>query len=202
MGSKLLFAAGLVAFGVACGFFMNSWLSNSSELDLDEAPLVDGPDVSSAPNATTQELLRELIREVRLLRTSAQRSPVAPSERPATSPGEPGATNPDALMAELRHLVGSMQGSGAEPGSTVTIRETLIEKPDAERRNRLFEFLDLDHETRQRSHFLWTYAQVLDRYGVPDDVSTADSGATWYYNLSEDTLQFNFQQGRVMNVWN
>lgn len=55
---------------------------------------------------------------------------------------------------------------------------------------------------RNREHAMWTFQEVLDRYGRPDEVDTYGDSSTirWTYNLPGNRLlRFRFVQGYV--IW-
>jgi len=53
-----------------------------------------------------------------------------------------------------------------------------------------------------RRHAFWTCQQVLDAYGLPDQIEAGDSLMGWYYQTGEATLHFEFYEGMLINLWN
>ena len=53
-----------------------------------------------------------------------------------------------------------------------------------------------------RRHAFWTCQQVLDAYGLPDQIEAGDGLMGWYYQTSERTLHFEFYEGMLINLWN
>jgi hypothetical protein len=55
-------------------------------------------------------------------------------------------------------------------------------------------------ETIRKTHQLWTYQQVMDKYGAPDSVGTEQTGLYWMYQQGQKTVLFHFVDGRVAAV--
>ena len=53
-----------------------------------------------------------------------------------------------------------------------------------------------------RRHAFWTCQQVLDAYGLPDQIEAGDGMMGWYYDTGERTLHFEFHEGMLVNLWN
>lgn len=59
----------------------------------------------------------------------------------------------------------------------------------------------IDAAAVSRQHFLWTYQEILDTYGVPSDVGVEDGTLYWAYSSPEkETVFFTFVDGRVIRV--
>jgi hypothetical protein len=64
--------------------------------------------------------------------------------------------------------------------------------------------LRVEGEARMRTHLLWNYQRVLDRYGPPAYISAGSQGVlTWTYNEpgGERSLVFEFFDGFVINAY-
>jgi len=53
-----------------------------------------------------------------------------------------------------------------------------------------------------RRHAFWTCQQVLDAYGLPDQIEAGDGTMGWYYDTGERTVHFQFADGMLINIWN
>lgn len=50
------------------------------------------------------------------------------------------------------------------------------------------------------AHQLWTYQQVMDRFGRPDRIGREDGGMYWIYTGKSGSAIFHFADGRVLYV--
>jgi hypothetical protein len=85
-----------------------------------------------------------------------------------------------------------------------TLRARVSEQPDPEKRNRFDALAGQSPEqqsNRARSHWFLTYAEVLDRYGVPDWVTPEENGSVSIgYTLKAGTARFTFRDGLVVGM--
>ena len=178
---------------------------------LDARPEAAGLDVDradSAPNIGVRfpaELLEELIHEMRLLR--AELAAMSESESTRT----PVAVEHSAEVEQFEQIVSRLEAVAA---SANTKRERL-HLPSVERRTQ--ELMDFDltlQEARQldqedelsRRFFFWTQQDILDRFGVPDQIYTADDAQVrWSYDYKDREVEYDFtvkfHDGRVTAVW-
>ncbi|MFO0981876.1 MAG: hypothetical protein U1E76_09070 [Planctomycetota bacterium] len=69
---------------------------------------------------------------------------------------------------------------------------------------RLDELRQQDENERSRAHLLWSYEQVLDRYGWPDATYVSPEGSLHFLYRSEtpdSEISFRFHDGYVVRVW-
>jgi hypothetical protein len=56
-------------------------------------------------------------------------------------------------------------------------------------------------EDFERIHLFWTYQQVLDRYGRPDEIQPRENAQSWWYRESGRVIGFTFSQGFVISTY-
>lgn len=60
-----------------------------------------------------------------------------------------------------------------------------------------------DHRGIWRRHAFWSCQQVLDAYGLPDQIEAGDASMGWYYEVpGQSSVHFVFFEGMLINVWN
>ena len=103
-----------------------------------------------------------------------------------------------AAMDRLTRALERSPAGGATGGVGVT---PLVLPGPGNRPDQLAQLVGRDWQELSREYRLWTYQQVLDRFGRPDEIS---SGA-WLYRLVQGgqghTFTFNFQDGYLTNVY-
>jgi hypothetical protein len=52
-----------------------------------------------------------------------------------------------------------------------------------------------------RRHAFWTCQQVIDAYGLPDQIEYGDGSMGWYYDTGQRTIHFVFYEGMLINIW-
>lgn len=157
---------------------------------------------ASAPlDPALARAIQELAREVRLLGSSSAAAAPEPGRTPVG--GEPAESHDSGdLIAALDRLTRALQASQsrASPGGIGIT--PLILPAGGKRLDALATLARRDWEVNSREHRFWTYQQVLDRYGPPDEV-TGDG--KWLYTLAlaegERSLTFVFVDGYVANVY-
>ncbi len=60
--------------------------------------------------------------------------------------------------------------------------------------------LSQENEINSKTYLLWTYQQVMDRFGTPDAAGHEDAGAWWIYAQGSSSVLFHFTDGRVSSV--
>jgi hypothetical protein len=113
-----------------------------------------------------------------------------------------------ALLARLddiaRHLQARSTGGG--PGFTGAASQPPLDiaRSSPNRTALLALSVEENDETRPlwRRHAFWTCQQVIDAYGLPDQIETGDSAMGWYYQTGERTVHFVFYEGMLINIWN
>jgi hypothetical protein len=189
-------------------------MKHAALLGLGAALLVAGAllgDVFSAPDAAvadpaTLRLLASLDETLRGLRadlaaTGSERAAAPPSVAvPITR--EPDGARSDVTGARLDRLATAVEAiaggrvSAAEPAALQWIPDRTIDP-------HVFNSLLLAEEVeRDLGHHGWTHQQVLDRYGVPQNIGAANEGAQgWYYETTNgESFHFVFLSGRVVKV--
>lgn len=137
------------------------------------------PQVTSAPEAS---------------RTSYAREPVIDDDT----------TNPEiaTLLQRCTTLIERLERASSSG------RQSLAPAPASASRKGLAEQEGIGRDELEqfaRGHYLWSYQQVLDRYGMPDKIWTRqDGGMTWNYQvegrLEENDWQFRFSDGVIIAV--
>ncbi|HZL99590.1 MAG TPA: hypothetical protein VFD43_04985 [Planctomycetota bacterium] len=155
--------------------------------------------------------VRALGGQVAILGQGAQ--PPGPPAEPLDVPDAAGAgaaASPDlsALLARLDDVALLLQAQAAA-GSSAFAGSLPLPPLDATRgtpdRSALVALaLEENDQTRQiwRRHAFWTCQQVLDAYGLPDQIEAGDATMGWYYDTGQRMVHFVFHEGMLINVWN
>ena len=155
--------------------------------------------------AFPEELLADLVREVRLLREEIA------GLRESESTRTPVSVDRSTEVKQFERLIARLEAAAA---STNTTRERL-NLPSIERRTQelsnfdqtLREARDLDQEDElARRFFFWSQQDVLDRFGIPDRIYSTDAGlAQWTYDFEDGDIKYDFtlqfHEGRVIRMW-
>ncbi len=165
-----------------------------------EAPRTAAPAAVAELDPALAKAIEELAREVRLLG-----GPAPTADAPERTPvGHEGAESfdPKELIAALDRLTQALkaaQGRASPGGIGIT---PLILPSGGKRLDALESLSGRGWQELSRDHRFWTYQQVLDRYGPPDEVN---GSGQWLYMLpladGERSLTFTFVQGYVANVY-
>ncbi len=161
---------------------------------------------STAPDSETLRLLASLDETLRGLRADLA---AVGSGRPASPPpaaavitretdGAPGAVA-GAGLERLAAAVEALAGGRAVAAESASLQWI----PDRTIDPHVFNTLLLEKEVeRDLSHHGWTHQQVLDRYGVPQQIGTpSERGQVWFYETANgDGIIFHFRDGRVAKV--
>ena len=150
------------------------------------------------------EAMNQIAKELHEMRSATASSPT-PSDEPshrsvAADSGDSALVELAAAVRELRGALqhGSPGQSAANPSPPVLPRidqrAWLPELPSGT--------TDRDH-SYTRQHLFWTEQQVLDQYGIPDEIGSGEGLEYWYYR-DEPTGKRSFtimmSQGRVIQV--
>jgi hypothetical protein len=137
--------------------------------------------------------------------------PAPPGRQPAepltAPPGEPAAgADLSSIVMQLDNVArllqsqaaGSAGFAGAAPVSPLDTTHAASDP------NALAALATENNDERQlwRRHAFWTCRQVLDVYGVPDQVETGEGSMSWYYQVSDRNLHFVFYEGMLVELWN
>jgi len=127
--------------------------------------------------------------------------PLTPADGLASSAGDL-----SAVMAQLDNVARLLQShaaasSGFAGAAPVSPLDTSHVAPD---RGALAALATENNDERQlwRRHAFWTCRQVLDAYGVPDQVETGQGSMSWYYQVGDHMLHFVFYEGMLVELWN
>jgi len=163
------------------------------------------PSTSATTDPALMQALADLTREVRALRDRpgvprvATAEPVRTVDQPET--GAELARLTAALEALLPLLRENVAG-GVDAAVEATDPVALAAIPDPERAERLIEVRRLGEEDIRHAHFLWTYRQVMSRYGPPNVTQAMQDGsAIWRYDTSKGSFNFVFRDGMVDRFW-
>jgi len=169
-------------------------------------PSTAGGDAAATPGASAEGVdpalvrtIEELVDEVRRLRTAPE-SRTPPERRPVAGEGKP-ELDEERIVAALDRLTLALQVAQgrASPGG-IGITPLVLPAPGS-RRGALEELLGRDWEEISREYRFWTFQQVLDRFGRPDEVSDD----RWLYLVphgeGEEVFTFQFSQGYLMNIY-
>jgi len=144
--------------------------------------------------------LQELSDEVRRMRSTSP-APDAGERRPVTEEGEAPALDEERIVTALERLTLALQAAQgrAAPGG-IGITPLVLPAPGS-RQGALLELVGRDWEENSKEYRFWTFQQVLDRFGRPDEVSDD----RWLYRIEtregEEFFSFQFSQGYLMNIY-
>ena len=191
-----LLCLGVLAF--AGGMLANRWIGS--------APAPSSVAPSSPPaveTARADEVLVELAAEVRRLRqTLEQFAAGAATREPAGNAAQGNADEIHLLVEELRSLVRSAPDRRAPVSGART--PELVLPPPGLRPRAAPRVIDLEEggnmEQVNREHILWTYQDLLDAYGRPDEISQDGNGLEWLYQGDGYRTRFYFADGLLLCV--
>ena len=156
----------------------------------------------TAPTGADPELVQaieQLVDEVRRARNAPVE--VGASERRPVGGASPPALDEDRVVAALDRLTLALQaaqGRATPGGIGIT---PLVLPPPGSHRGALEALIGRDWEEISREYRFWTFQQVLDRFGRPDEVSDD----RWLYFVphgdDEEIYTFQFSQGYLMNIY-
>lgn len=204
--SPSVFPALFALAGVLLGFALGA-------LSCGPGPGVGTPPIGPAlspPGADPD--FAALLREVRALGdriaelAAARPTTAVPAATPERAPVEgTGQVTTTELSQLLERCAGLVERLERRTGGTERRDLTLVIPGATKKRFNEYNRHEDDAEDRFSSdHLLWSYQQVLDRYGTPDSISTMDKGRVyWRYDLvlsngDEETTSFYFTDGLVM----
>ena len=127
----------------------------------------------------------------------------ASSRRTPAGEGEPTASEMTELLARCTTLLERVERS-----TTRSRLQELELEPAGTSRDALVQFDRSGDATAafRRDHILWTYQQVLDKYGKPDQVYSGEQGVGWYYEVNHTSgglvgITFQFMDGLLVGVY-
>ena len=158
------------------------------------------------PGPAAETVDPQLAQAIAALANEVRRLRWAPAEagggerRPVGESGAP-AQDGQRMVAALERLTRALelaQGRAAPGGIGIT---PLVLPPAGSRQAALEGLVGRDWEEISREYRFWTFQQVLDRFGRPDEVDND----RWLYKLqrgdSEEVFSFQFSQGYLMNIY-
>ncbi|HTF89314.1 MAG TPA: hypothetical protein VK843_12960 [Planctomycetota bacterium] len=188
-----------IFFGGAGLLILHSVLSPAAPASAVEA--------ASVTVVTDPKLVEALDRMTRALHETKMNSPVPAGTGESTQrvvASDSGESALVELAAAVRELRGALQRGSVGASAAVPLATALR---DPGNRTWLPELgPDIKDRVREynRQHLLWTEQQVVERYGLPDSISSNGSGfETWNYQDDPGGIRsFGFQitQGRVIGV--
>jgi hypothetical protein len=108
------------------------------------------------------------------------------------------ATELHAVTAELAQAVEALRDAARRSGGD---RAPLIAPASTPDSHLLDEIRGQPFVERNKTYLLWTYQQVMDRFGRPDLIGSWSNGLSWWYRgNSGKTVYFDFSDGRVSQV--
>jgi hypothetical protein len=156
-------------------------------------------DATANDSKALVEAVDALRAEIALLREKLETVPSAP--------GSPGRieTRSDALAvgselrdatAKLQEAITQLHSSASQVGAdTVPLVRPAFLDPHA-----IEEVSQQTFGANYKIYALWTYQQVMDRFGLPDMVLPRETEVQWIYHAKPHDVEFDFGQGRVVAV--
>ena len=183
-----------VLVSVAAGVFIGSSLSKRAEPQTSaraETPPTD--ELAAAMRALTEALERARRDSSELTSAHAvtERTEAAPSK------SDIGARELSEAAKQLVAALDHMRSTTSRLGSDGALIEPAV-IPDP---SLLEAFTPEEVDAQTAPYMMWTYQQVMDRFGKPVRVARGDSNIWWYYrSTSGKTVSFIFQDGRVYEI--
>lgn len=159
--------------------------------------------LSAEPSAELSTTLRALTTELERMRQSASTLSVSAPQPTRT---EAGPTVGDDVARQIdeasRRLTAALDQMRATAASfSADLRPLVV--PSAPPDLALLEKLTTsgDYSATARKYQLWTYQEVLDRFGAPSSVQRWETGVQWMYEFPPDNnATFLFIDGRVVGL--
>ena len=172
-----------------------------------------GAAVGGTDDAGLRQSLHSLDETVRALGVQVaalSRNNPLPAAHPTEPIPEPAGSDVGSILARLDEIAKLLQlrTAGATTGFTGTAPLPVLQAPAAPTDPSALAALaalateDNEHREVWRRHAFWTCQQVLDAYGLPDQIDTSDGNMDWYYETAGRTVHFAFSGGLLVNVWN
>ena len=130
-----------------------------------------------------------------------------PPAEPLVAPGEPAdGGDLSSVVAQLDNVARLLQAqaagsSGFAGAAPVSPLDTTHVSPDRSAINALATENN-DDLRLWHLHAFWTCRQVLDTYGVPDQIETGEGKMGWYYQVGDNMIHFVFYEGMLVELWN
>ena len=214
--SNTLWLVGGLAIGLA--FSAGLFVGGKTE----PAPTVETDGIALAQSPWPDDVARDLVAELRALRTSLQEAQAIAIERPVVQPvvyeeparrsaREDAATGFEDFEAWLERV-----DQRLEKIAEISLSRAARPEPDKPRERSMqglvvpsaFGVLRIPDDEEEESpawrqfrdrHVFWSYQQVLDTYGPPTHVWRNGEMTTWYYEFTEERgVEFRFMDGVVI----
>jgi hypothetical protein len=200
--SRIALGTGALFLGGLLGGIVVAWMVSRS------VPAGGSVAGTSVGQAELAGVLRELVDEVaRLGRVetlvrASEREPAA-GEPPGTSLG--GGDEAARVVAALDRLTEALASAPARAATGAGGGNApLVMPPAGSRKDALAALVGREWDQLSREHRFWTFQQVLDRYGPPDEVT---NGGQWLYHYPDNkgasyqTFSFQFADGYLTNIY-
>jgi len=176
-----------------------------------------GPAADGSENAELRHAIAALDESVRALGSQLEglsRTSPAPAPSPQQPLAPSGEDHAIRDLIDVAMVLGRLediakllearigQATSAFPGSSPLPLLDATRTPAD--RSALIALATEENDQRQvwKRHAFWTCQQVLDAYGLPDQIETGDGSMGWYYDTGERTVHFVFYEGMLVNFWN
>jgi hypothetical protein len=154
------------------------------------------------------ETLAQLMAEVVRMRQALERFAEAAALREPVTDAAGGARADDAALRELVEELGlALRAVEGRSGRGPAAPASALRLPAPDYRPRpVPRVIDLEQggnlREMNRQHILWSCQDVLDAYGLPDEIQAGGGeGFIWNYQGSDYKTCFHFVDGLVMSVW-
>jgi hypothetical protein len=176
-----------VAVGAVIGGSFARSDTHSTTSPADPKALVDASESLRAELARTRE------------QSATLSSTSGPTERTETRTAAPDMTSElRRATAQLTEAAESLHASASRAGGD---RQPLI-PPATVDPKALQEVLSQTYEVNTKTCLLWTYQQVMDRFGPPNRARREEGGTCWKFAAQSRSVFFDFVDGRVVSVRN
>lgn len=148
------------------------------------------------------EMMAAMLAEMKALRRDlaalarGASGPVIQTERFTEKPEE----NPMAGVEELLRQILARTAANPKGGAPgVDLRDPNLLPPDTNRGALAARLANTSDEDWRKAHLFFGYADILQRYGLPDHTAFRNGGLNWYYN--EPSMHFQFYDGLLTNAY-
>jgi hypothetical protein len=180
--------------GLATGALLLSLAGSRATSPADEAPSIASADVSRELRALTAEL--ESLRMTLASQSSRTEEGMAAAPTPLRAdPSEAAALQ--SLSEAISRLSAKLPGGAVSTPAPATPTAS----DAAAQRDRIGKLLDEEAVARRRRHLLWSTQQVIDTYGLPDQIEPTDSGERWYWFVQANHgITIGLHEGHVVSL--
>jgi hypothetical protein len=140
----------------------------------------------------------ELVR-IRERLDASSMSAVSPVQADTRSPAQQAVPDLRLVTAQLTEAAEALRSAASR---TLGDRTTALIAPPTRDQQTLKEMSIQEFNVVSKPYLLWTYQQVMDRFGSPDSVSARQEGMIWQYKVDDREVSFHFADGRLCYVTN